>query len=228
MDPWNEANERRRSAGPWVFLGIVLALLAGGGWVYQFRPQWVALAYDLADLPRTITPSQGDTADTEFRMLYQRYDMTPLGAGAAGDPKVNPLLARLQKEPCNQQAIFQVSSALEDLRAMREAADLLKGFAGTCADGSGESYRASELYYVIGDYEMAVKLSSDFIDRQPDVQNPYFLRARAEQALKQYGAAVEDYATAIRLMPDAKLIRSEVFTRMSDSSTATTGRRPRF
>jgi len=53
----------QRSAGPWVFLGLTLVLLAGGGWVYQFRPQWVALAYDLVGVPRTVTPAQGDRAD---------------------------------------------------------------------------------------------------------------------------------------------------------------------
>jgi clan AA aspartic protease (TIGR02281 family) len=150
-------------------------------------------------------------------MLYQKYGMTPLGASTAGDTKVNSLLARLQNEPCNKQDIFQASIALEDLRATRQAAEMLKGFAGFCPDGSGESYRASELYYSLGDYEMAVKLSSDLIDQQPDAQNPYIIRARSEQALKRYAAAIEDYATLIRLLPDAKSIMSEVFTRMSDS-----------
>ena len=211
------APARQRSTGPWVFLGVALVLLAGGGWVYQFRPQWVERAYDLAGVPRTLTPAQGDRADIEFGALYQKYGMTPLGASTAGDTKVNSLLARLQNEPCSKQAIFQASLALENLRAIREEAEMLKGFAGVCADGSGESYHASELYYLLGDYDMAVKLSSDLIDRQPDGQNAYFVRARSEQALKRYAAAIEDYATLIRLLPDTKSIKSEVFTRMSDS-----------
>src|SRR5262249_26724514 len=211
------AASRQRITGPLVFLGTARVVLAGGGWVYQFPPQWVGRAYDLAGVPRTVTPAQSDRADIEFRALYQKYGMTPLGASTASDTKVNSLLARLQNEPCSKQAIFQASLALENLRAIREEAEVLKGFAGVCADGSGESYHASELYYLLGDYDMAVKLSSDLIDHQPDGQNAYFIRARSEQALKRYAAAIEDYATLVRLLPDAKSIRSEVFTRMSDS-----------
>ena len=55
------AAARQRSAGPRVFLGLALVLLAGGGWVYQFRPQWVARGYDLVGVPRTVTPAQGDS-----------------------------------------------------------------------------------------------------------------------------------------------------------------------
>jgi clan AA aspartic protease (TIGR02281 family) len=200
-----------------VFLGLALVLLAGGGWVYQFRPQWVARLLDLAGMPPTSGPAQGDRPDTQFHALYDKYGMTPLSAGTAADTSVNAVLVRLQNEPCNKQVIYQAALALDKLRATREEAELLKGFAGVCADGAGESYRASELYYLLGDYDMAVKLSSGLIDHQPDAQNSYFIRARAEQALKQYAAAAEDYATLMRLLPDMKLIRSEVFTRMSDT-----------
>jgi clan AA aspartic protease (TIGR02281 family) len=207
---------REQSIGGWVFLGLALVVLAGGAWAYQFRPQWVARIYDLAGIPRGIMPAQGDKADTEFKALYQRYGMPPLGR-AAGDYKVSPLLASLQKEPCDKPAIYQASLALENMRATREAADILKGFAGVCPDSSGEGYRASELYYLLGDYDAAMKLSSDLIDQQPDSEKPYFIRAKSEQGLKRYAAAVEDYATLIRLLPDTKSIVSEVFTRMSDS-----------
>ncbi|MGA2126362.1 MAG: TIGR02281 family clan AA aspartic protease [Xanthobacteraceae bacterium] len=208
---------RRRSIGGWVFLGLALAVLAGGAWVYQFRPQWVARIYDLAGIPRSVMPAQGDKADIAFSALYQRYGMTPLGRGAAGDYKLSSLLASLQKEPCDKQAIFQASLALENMRAIRGAAEMLKGFADVCPDGSGERYRASELYYLLGDYDTAVKLSSDLINHRPDAQNAYFVRAKSEQGLKRYAAAIEDYATLIRLLPDTKSIVSEVFTRMSES-----------
>jgi hypothetical protein len=32
----------REALAPGVFAGIALVLLAGGGWIYQFRPQWQA------------------------------------------------------------------------------------------------------------------------------------------------------------------------------------------
>jgi len=100
---------------------------------------------------------------------------------------------------------------------MRGAAEMLKGFANVCPESSGELYHASELYYMLGEYDTAVKLSSSLINHQPDAQLPYFVRAKSEQGLKRYAAAAEDYATLIRLLPKTKLIVSEVFTRMSDS-----------
>src|SRR5262249_59000395 len=101
------APARQRSTGPWVFLGVALVLLAGGGWVYQFRPQWVERAYDLAGVPRTLTPAQGDRADIEFGALYQKYGMTPLGASTAGDTKGNSHLPRPHNTPCSNPALLQ-------------------------------------------------------------------------------------------------------------------------
>ena len=208
---------RERSIVGWVCLGTVLALLAGGGWAYQFRPQWVAQVYDLAGISHTVVPAQDDTSDGVFAALYQKYGMSPLGTSVAGTPKINPLLAGLQKEPCDKRTIFQASVALENVGAIRGAAEMLKGFADACPEGNGERYRASELYYLLGDYAMAVKLSSDVIDHQPDAQYPYFVRAKSEQSLERYAAAIADYTTLIQLLPDTKSIASEVFTRMSDS-----------
>ena len=207
--------EESKSIAGWVFLGLALVLLAGGAWVYKFRPQWVARIYDLAGA--SDVSAQNDKPDIEFTALYQKYGMTPLGRSVAVNYKVNPLLAVLQKEPCDKQTIFQASSALENIRAIRGAAEMLKGFADVCPDGSGELYHASELYYLLGAYDTAVKLSSDLIDHQPDAQLPYYVRARSEQGLKRYAAAIEDYATLIRLLPDTKAVVSEVFTRMSES-----------
>ena len=208
---------RQQSIGGWVFLGLALVLLASGAWVYQFRPQWVARIYDLAGISRTDMPAQGDKGDIEFSALYQKYGMTPLDHRAASDEKVRSLLASLQKEPCDKHGIFETSLALENARAIRGAAEMLKGFADVCPESGGERYHASELYYLLGDYDTAVKLSSDVINLQPDAQNAYFVRARSEQAQKRYAAAIEDYVTLIRLLPDTKSIVSDVFTRMSDS-----------
>jgi clan AA aspartic protease (TIGR02281 family) len=205
---------RERSIGSWVFVGLGLFVLAGSAWVYHFRPQWAAYLFDLAGRSRYVKPLVDDAALTA---LYQKYGMAPLDASVASAPNVNSLLASLRKEPCDKQTVFEASRAIEDLRAIRGAAEMLNGFADACPDGSNERYRASELYYLLADYETAVKLSSDVIDHKPDAQFPYFVRAKSEQSLKQYASAIEDYATLIRLLPDTKSIVSEVFTRMSDS-----------
>jgi clan AA aspartic protease (TIGR02281 family) len=211
------ASRQRSIAVSWVFLGLAFVLLAGGAWVYTFRPQWVERSQRAAVTSPVRVSAQDDKTAANFGALYQKYGMTPLGAAATSDHKLSSLLAVLQKEPCDKQAIFHASLALENSGAMRESADMLKGFAAVCPDSGGELYHASGLYYLLGDYDTAVKLSSDVIDDKPDARDAYFIRAKAEQGLKRNAAAIEDYATLIRLVSDTKAIVSEVFTRMSDT-----------
>jgi clan AA aspartic protease (TIGR02281 family) len=223
---------RERTIGSWVFAVVFMTLLVGSGWIYQFRPQWVAMFYGVGQAPlqhspdrhaqpasmsRIPTAAQNDGSDTEFAALYQKYGMTSLRTSVARSSDLSSSLVNLQKAPCDKQAIFQASLALESTGSKRAAAEMLKGFADACPDGDGERYRASELYYLLGDFDMAVRLSSAIIDHQPDAQSPYFVRAKSEQSLERYAAAIEDYTTLIQLMPDTKSIVSEVFMRLSDS-----------
>ncbi|WP_284418862.1 MULTISPECIES: TIGR02281 family clan AA aspartic protease [unclassified Bradyrhizobium] len=215
----------RRSVLPRIFLGLIVAAAIAGGSIYWLRPDWAAPVDQILQTFRTpVTadlgrPAPADAARTESRFvgLYQRYRISPLASDIENGAKLSALLATLQKEPCDSRAAFQASLALEERHEMRGAADLLSGFADNCPESSGERYRASELYYLLGDYDKAIKLSTDLIDHQPDAQRPYFVRARSEQALKRYAAAIDDYTTLIRLLPDTKSVVSEVFTRMSDS-----------
>jgi clan AA aspartic protease (TIGR02281 family) len=211
------ASRERSSIAGWLFLGLVVVLLAGGAWVYTFRPQWVERGQRANGTSRLTASAQNNKTAANFSALYQKYGMAPLDPAATSDHKLSSELAYLQKEPCDKQAIYQASIALENSGATRGSAEMLKGFAGVCPDSDGELYHASELYYLLGDYDTAAKLSSEVIDAKPDAQDPYFVRAKAEQGQKQYAGAIEDYATIIRLVSDTKSIVSDVFTRMSDS-----------
>jgi clan AA aspartic protease (TIGR02281 family) len=202
---------RERSHAGWIFLVLVLA---GCGGIYQFRPQWVTWLGASVGLSLGVAPGPNDSA---FATLYQKYRMTPLGTGVVRTSEVNALLLSLTKDPCDKQTLFQTSTALENVGARRGSAEMLTGAANVCPESNGERYRASELYYLMGDYATAVKLSSDVIDHQPDAQYPYYLRAKSEQSLEQYAAAIEDYTIVIQLVPDTKSLVSEVFTRMSES-----------
>lgn len=168
----------------------------------------------LAGLSLTVPAGPSDSA---FAALYQKYRMPPLGTRVAGTSEVHALLVSLAKDPCDKQIVFQTSTALENVGARRAAAEMLTGAADACPDSNGERYHASELYYLMGDYDTAVKLSSEVIDHQPDAQYPYYLRAKSEQSLARYAAAIEDYTAVIQLVPDTKSLVSEVFTRMSES-----------
>src|SRR5260370_24085830 len=143
--------------------------------------------------------------------------MTPVGSGVAASYGVNSVLATLQKEPCDRNVVNKASAALQEAHATRAAAEMLKGFGYACGDANTELYRASELFFLLGDYEAAIRASNDVIRRQPDAQNAYYVRARAEQGGQQYAAAIEDYVTLIQLMPNLKAVRSEVFSRMSET-----------
>jgi aspartyl protease family protein len=214
----------RRSLLPRIFLGLIVAAAVGGGSIYLFRPDWAAPVDQVIQTFRTPALAEPDRpapapeakAESRFSGLYQRYGVAPLPVGVESGAKLSALLASLQKEPCDKQTVFQASIALEERRETRAAADLLNGFADSCPESTAERGRAGELYYLLGDYEKAIKLSSDVIGRRPEVQKPYVIRARSEQALKRYAAAIDDYTTLISLMPDAKLIVSEVFTSLSD------------
>ncbi len=173
--------------------------------------------------PELFTPSSSETSageerpDTRFADLYKRYAMAPLGASVAASYDVGQALAILQKEPCNRQIAYKASTSLQEVHATRAAAEMLRGFSTACADGNNELYQASELFLVLGDLDTAIRTSSDVIRRQPDGQNAYYVRARAEQGLGQYTAAIEDYVTLLQVMPKLRSVRSEVFTRMSDT-----------
>ena len=200
---------RRREAANWPLL-LVLAVIALGGLLWIIKPELFT--------PSSSEASAGkERVDTRFADLYQRYAMTPLGASVAASYEVAQVLAILQQEPCNRQIVYKASVALVGVHATRAAAEMLRGFSTACADGNNELYQASELFLVLGDLDTAIRTSSDVIRRQPDSRNAYYVRARAEQGLGQYAAAIEDYVTLLQVLPRLWSVPSEVFTRMSDT-----------
>ena len=205
----------RRESGAWPILAI-FSVVALGGLAWIVKPELFGQA-SKAVSPSSDVSDAGEKPDTKFSDLYQRYGMTPVAAGVAAGPAVNADLTILQKEPCDKQVVYKASVTLEHAHAMRAAAEMLRGFSSVCGDANNELYRASELFFLLGDYDATVRASNDVIRRQPDAQNAYFVRARAEQGRRHYAAAVDDYVTLIQLLPDLKRVRSEVFTRMSDS-----------
>jgi clan AA aspartic protease (TIGR02281 family) len=201
---------RRREPANWPLL-LVIAVIALGGLLWIVKPGLF--------MPSSseVSAGAGERPDSRFADLYKRYAMTPLGASVAASHDVEQALAILQKEPCNRQTAYKASTGLQEVHATRAAAEMLRGFSTACADGNNELYQASELFLVLGDLDTAIRTSSDVIRRQPDGQNAYFVRARAEQGLGQYTAAIEDYVTLLQVLPKLRSVRSEVFTRMSDT-----------
>jgi aspartyl protease family protein len=186
-----------------------MAVVALGGLLWFVRPELLGLS--------SSTSAGQERPDTRFAALYQRYAMAPLDVSVAASKDVEAALAILQREPCSREVAYKASVDLEKAHATRGAAEMLRGFAASCADGNNELYRASELFLVLGDLDAAIRASNDVIRRQPDAQNAYYVRARAEQGLRRYAAAIEDYVTLLQLLPRLRDVRSEVFMRMSET-----------
>src|SRR5260370_16889957 len=104
--------------------------------------------------------------------------MTPVGSGVAASYGVNSVLATLQKEPCDRNVVNKASAALQEAHATRAAAEMLKGFGYACGDANTELYRASELFFLLGDYEAAIRATNDLTPPHPDAQNPSYLPPR--------------------------------------------------
>lgn len=158
--------------------------------------------------------------DAEFSAVYQRFGMEPLSAALANKLAIKQQLDALRQEPCDKRVIYQLSLALEEARATRAAANMLKGFGTVCPEGSGETNRAGELYFMLGDYAASIEQISKVIELHPDGANAYYLRARALQGVKRYEEALQDYVSFFQLTPDTKKVVSEVFMRMSGSYEA--------
>jgi clan AA aspartic protease (TIGR02281 family) len=207
------AQERRRnrSVVPLIFAGL---LVLAGIAVVIVRPEVIPLLSRFVTGPRSASAPR-DQDDTQFTSLYARYDIRPLAAAIVANDKVNTGLTRLLQEPCARHAIFEASVGLENAGGMREAARLLRGFSAACPDSEGELYRSAELYYLAGDQDAAIEQANAFVRLRPDSTNIFYLRGRAFQAEKRYEEALADYATAVRLAPDLKLVVAEVFMRMS-------------
>lgn len=200
-----------------VLLGVFLILAVAGGAIYKFRPDWIALAGSPAPVADPATPAPSESVKVDHSAIYQKYAMTPLTDATATSPQIGSLLTALQKDPCNHQTAGQLGTALMVRHATRPTAEFFKGFAESCPDSDRERANAGEIFYSLGEFNTSIKLASELINHRPDVPNPFLLRARAEQADQQYAAAVEDYATFVRLIPDPRAVAAEVFTRMADS-----------
>ncbi|MDX2259342.1 MAG: aspartyl protease family protein [Hyphomicrobiaceae bacterium] len=200
----------RRQGGGSVLPAVALTIVVLAIAAFVFRS-------NISDMAGITAFRPSATADTQFAALYSRYEMEPLAANIAARSNVQSVLSRLQSEPCDKRVVYQASLALEGIQATRSAAQLLEGFSGACPAASGEHYRSAELYYLLGDYAKASDIAGKLIRQQPDAQLPYYLRARAEQGLGRFEAALDDFAAFVQLIPDGKAIKAEVFTRMSES-----------
>ncbi len=205
----------RREPTQWP-LFMVVGLVALGALTWVLRPDLLGPATNTAQPTASKAVDGGEKPGAKFADLYEHYGVAPIDAAIAASPAVDPVLASLQREPCDRQLVYKADLALEKAHATRAAAELLRGVGSLCADAQGELYRASELFLSLGDFDAAARASGDVIQRQPDAQRAYYVHALAEQGRHNYAVALVDFVTLIRVLPDLKAVKSEVFTRLSE------------
>ncbi len=182
---------------------------------YYLHPEWFTKRYWQS---RELLSREG-APDEEFAAVYAKYGVPALSSATASSSEIRPYLATLSKDPCNKHAVFQLTVNLERSIWLRDVAAVLQGYAKSCPDSGGEQYRAAELLYLSGDFKTSIEVATQVLALQPDASNALYLRGRALQGERRLEDALQDYMTAIRLLPEGKLATPEVFMRMSESFT---------
>jgi len=122
-----------------------------------------------------------------------------LPMSVAGRDPIRRHLAELAREPCDQQAIADLGTALDTAGYRREAAGAHVGFSATCGGHAGSLRTAVNIFLKISDTSSAAWIATDLIKLEPYSDNGYFLRALAYERAGSYQRAIDDYVTAIEL-----------------------------
>ena len=214
------ASGRRRGA-PFTTLGLaaVIALCALAYLhpdevetfaINRLRDLSLAIGVDLPGL------EQAKSAPSEFAWLYSRLGIEPLPARLEGQADINHALRRLNGEPCDKEAIYGLGEGLVKAGERRIGANAYLGYAATCANGEGDKRRAADLLYGLGDYDQAIRLTTELIAVNPANSGYRYLRGEALAGAKRYDEALTDYANTIELFDKQRDIGEWVFLEMSN------------
>jgi aspartyl protease family protein len=224
VEPVYVAQARKSGSGILVATAVVLAAFAGGlllGGKHGFPlPEDIkAEAMDrLHDLAHAIGIDIGDEApvsDSGFSALYNRLGIAPLPARLEREATINRGLSRLRQEGCDKEAVFSVGEALQKGGDRRIAANVYLGFAAVCGNGEGEKYAAANILYQLADYDPVIMIMTEMIAAKPATADYRYLRGAALLGAKRYDEALADYANAIELYSNRRIIGEWVFLEMS-------------
>ena len=127
---------------------------------------------------------------------------------------------QLQREPCDQKAIFEPRKELEIAGYRREASNALLSFAEHCGGNVTALRAAANVLLDISDYAKVIEVANMIIKVEPYGDNAYYLRARAHEGLKNHENVIADYITTIELFGDKQYISRGVYFRTSDAYAA--------
>jgi len=220
-DRISAASVRRRGA-PFTTLGLAaaIALCALAFWhpeevetfaINRLRDLSLAIGVDLPGIEHL-----EQAAPSEFAPLYDRLGIEPLPARLERQGGINQALARLNREPCDKQAIYSLGEGLVKAGERRIGANAYLGYAATCANGEGDKRRAADILLGLGDYDRTIKLTTELIAVNPANSAYRYLRGKALVDAKRYDEALTDYANTIELSDKRRDIGEWVFLEMSN------------
>jgi aspartyl protease family protein len=173
----------------------------------HFAPPFTA-ALGLAFLLTGVAAGQtSDLAAGPAAKAIERLGLD-LSAGAVTHDAVRKALEVLGREPCDQKAIVDLGLALDRTGYRREAAKAHIKFSQLCGGHTPSLRTAANTFLNLSDYTAAAEAASDLIAMEPFGDNAYYLRAIANERLRLYRKAIDDYSTAIELYADKSHISS--------------------
>jgi aspartyl protease family protein len=138
-----------------------------------------------------------------------------LPASVARTDSIRKPLEELGREPCDQDAIASLGTALEKAGFRREAATAQVRYSETCGGHAPSLRSAVNVLLTLSDHDGAVRVATDLIKLEPFNDNGYFLRAVAYDGLGSLRQAIDDYTTAIELFGHKDRISSVSYLAMA-------------
>ena len=182
---------------PWLFGTVASCFVLGLSYLLIAPPAWLASLVD----PTPLKLEQRATARAKFA--------DPVNAA------IRKAQSQLSREPCDQTTARRLANLIHSNGRKRDAADLLVGQSTRCGGHPAGLRRAANIYLEIGDHEKMQATSTRLITLQPFHNNGYFLRGLARHQLKLHSLAANDFASAIELFPNKRVISSVAYERLA-------------
>ena len=198
---------RRSSFDPTYLIFAIAILVIGGIAVFGWNTDTVKGELEAIGLLKR----------DDFGAVYKRLGVGPLDAVQEASTAIHASLAKLQREPCDPKAIFQLSKTVAKAGEERWAADALVHSAAACGpDTTGDLREAASLLLTLHDYPRAFEIAKGLTAAHPGVGGYWYVQAKAEVGLGRVDDALLSYANTIHLEASPRAVGSWVFFEMSD------------
>lgn len=201
-----------RGAGRFWLLACVVASSATVG--VLMIPSWRDFAlwtFHWAEQSVGVAPAQ-----SPFSTLYEKFGVEGLPVRAFASEEVGANLARLSRDSCDRPAMAALDRALVAAGETRLSAEMLFGFARSCANAEGEGYRAGDLFLQLGDVEKTLAAADDLLRKDSTNPSFHYLRGKALAAAGRNSEAVAEYKSTIELTQNQRGIGEWVFTELAN------------